>query len=227
MQHLGRILILMKINALKKELDGDTARPRRQHPHLFDQPISRPFPAGARRRTHRHPAGDAAWQYAPEPAGTWSRNEIFRKTALGIRHRHERADFGFPSTEVSWTERLRLHHSADVPDDFRHLQSRQYSGLQRFSLLMGAGNAVCGSSAIGTVSPTVQADNKAGISITIVNLDRYRADDCPTAFGRLPVWQRHAAHLRQWVAPSNRSAKSLPPPNSSMTKSSPWQPSSS
>lgn len=42
---------------------------------------------------------------------------------------------------------------------------------RRFSLLMGAGNAVCGSSAIGTVSPIVQADNKdKGISITIVNL---------------------------------------------------------
>ncbi|WP_434351325.1 YeiH family protein [Trichococcus flocculiformis] len=42
---------------------------------------------------------------------------------------------------------------------------------KRFSLLMGAGNAVCGSSAIGTVSPVVQADNKEkGISITIVNL---------------------------------------------------------
>ena len=42
---------------------------------------------------------------------------------------------------------------------------------KRFSLLMGAGNAVCGSSAIGTVSPIVKADNKdKGISITIVNL---------------------------------------------------------
>ena len=42
---------------------------------------------------------------------------------------------------------------------------------KRFSLLMGAGNAVCGSSAIGTVSPIVQADNKEkGISITTVNL---------------------------------------------------------
>ena len=42
---------------------------------------------------------------------------------------------------------------------------------KRFSLLMSAGNAVCGSSAIGTVSPIVQADNKEkGISITIVNL---------------------------------------------------------
>lgn len=42
---------------------------------------------------------------------------------------------------------------------------------KRFALLMGAGNAVCGSSAIGTVSPIVQADNKdKGISITIVNL---------------------------------------------------------
>ena len=48
----------------------------------------------------------------------------------------------------------------------------KYFGFgKRFALLMGAGNAVCGSSAIGTGSPIVQADNKEkGISITIVNL---------------------------------------------------------
>jgi uncharacterized integral membrane protein (TIGR00698 family) len=48
----------------------------------------------------------------------------------------------------------------------------KYFGFgKRFALLMGAGNAVCGSSAIGTVAPIVQADNKdKGISITIVNL---------------------------------------------------------
>lgn len=42
---------------------------------------------------------------------------------------------------------------------------------KRFSLLMCAGNAVCGSSAIGTVSPILEADSKdKGISITIVNV---------------------------------------------------------
>lgn len=42
---------------------------------------------------------------------------------------------------------------------------------KKFSLLMGAGNAVCGSSAIATVSPVVEADSKdRGISITIVNV---------------------------------------------------------
>ncbi len=42
---------------------------------------------------------------------------------------------------------------------------------KKFSLLMGAGNAVCGSSAIATVSPVVKADSKdKGISITIVNV---------------------------------------------------------
>ena len=42
---------------------------------------------------------------------------------------------------------------------------------KKFSLLMGAGNAVCGSSAIATVSPVVEADSKdKGISITIVNV---------------------------------------------------------
>lgn len=42
---------------------------------------------------------------------------------------------------------------------------------RKFSLLMCAGNAVCGSSAIGTVSPIIEADEKdKGISITVVNL---------------------------------------------------------
>lgn len=42
---------------------------------------------------------------------------------------------------------------------------------KKFSLLMSAGNAVCGSSAIGTVSPILAADSKdKGISITIVNV---------------------------------------------------------
>ena len=42
---------------------------------------------------------------------------------------------------------------------------------KKFSLLMCAGNAVCGSSAIGTVAPIVDTDSKdKGISITIVNV---------------------------------------------------------
>lgn len=42
---------------------------------------------------------------------------------------------------------------------------------KKFSLLMGAGNAVCGSSAIGTVSPVIDASEKdKGLSITIVNV---------------------------------------------------------
>lgn len=42
---------------------------------------------------------------------------------------------------------------------------------KKFSLLMGAGNAVCGSSAIGTVSPVIKADDKdKGMSITAVNI---------------------------------------------------------
>lgn len=42
---------------------------------------------------------------------------------------------------------------------------------RKFSLLMGAGNAVCGSSAIATVSPVLKADSKEkGLSITIVNV---------------------------------------------------------
>lgn len=42
---------------------------------------------------------------------------------------------------------------------------------KKMSLLMGAGNAVCGSSAIGTVSPVIEADKKdKAMSITIVNV---------------------------------------------------------
>lgn len=48
---------------------------------------------------------------------------------------------------------------------------RKLGFKKKFSLLMCAGNAVCGSSAIGTVSPVVNANSKdKGISITIVNL---------------------------------------------------------
>ncbi|UUV18444.1 YeiH family protein [Fusobacteria bacterium ZRK30] len=42
---------------------------------------------------------------------------------------------------------------------------------KKFTYLMGSGNAVCGSSAIGAVSPVVKPEqNDLGISITIVNL---------------------------------------------------------
>lgn len=52
-----------------------------------------------------------------------------------------------------------------------YLIGRKMGFGKKFSLLMGAGNAVCGSSAIATVSPTVQADSKdKGIAITIVNV---------------------------------------------------------
>lgn len=48
---------------------------------------------------------------------------------------------------------------------------RKLGFAKKFSLLMCAGNAVCGSSAIGTVAPIVDADSKdKGISITIVNV---------------------------------------------------------
>lgn len=49
--------------------------------------------------------------------------------------------------------------------------SRKFNFSKKFSLLMGAGNAVCGSSAIGTVAPVIQADSKEkGISIASVNI---------------------------------------------------------
>ncbi|KDE73070.1 membrane protein [Fusobacterium necrophorum BFTR-2] len=49
--------------------------------------------------------------------------------------------------------------------------SRKFGFGKKFSLMMGAGNAVCGSSAIGTVAPILEADSKdKGISITCVNI---------------------------------------------------------
>ncbi len=48
---------------------------------------------------------------------------------------------------------------------------RKLGFARKFSLLMCAGNAVCGSSAIGSVAPVVEADSKdKGLSITIVNV---------------------------------------------------------
>lgn len=48
---------------------------------------------------------------------------------------------------------------------------RKLGFTKKFSLLMCAGNAVCGSSAIGSVSPIVKPDSKdKGLSITIVNI---------------------------------------------------------
>lgn len=52
-----------------------------------------------------------------------------------------------------------------------YIIGRKFGFGKKFSLLMSAGNAVCGSSAIATVSPVVKADSKdKGISITIVNV---------------------------------------------------------
>lgn len=52
-----------------------------------------------------------------------------------------------------------------------YLIGKRLGFRKKFCLLMCAGNAVCGSSAIGTISPVVGADAKdKGISITIVNI---------------------------------------------------------
>lgn len=52
-----------------------------------------------------------------------------------------------------------------------YIIGRKIGFNKKFSLLMGAGNAVCGSSAIATVSPVINADTKEkGISITVVNV---------------------------------------------------------
>lgn len=48
---------------------------------------------------------------------------------------------------------------------------RKLKFTRKFSLLMCAGNAVCGSSAIGSIAPVVDADSKdKGLSITMVNV---------------------------------------------------------
>lgn len=52
-----------------------------------------------------------------------------------------------------------------------YLLGRAFGMGKKFCLLMGAGNAVCGSSAIASVSPVIEADTKdKGIAITIVNV---------------------------------------------------------
>lgn len=54
---------------------------------------------------------------------------------------------------------------------FAYLIGKKMRFHRKFALLMCAGNAVCGSSAIGSVAPILEADEKdKGISITIVNL---------------------------------------------------------
>lgn len=52
-----------------------------------------------------------------------------------------------------------------------YLIGRKLRFSRKFSLLMCAGNAVCGSSAIGSIAPVVNADSKdKGLSITMVNV---------------------------------------------------------
>lgn len=160
-----------------------------QHPHLLGQPISRPLPAHFGRRAHRHPLGDATGQHAPKPAGTGERYEILRKTATGIRHRPERADSGFPSTEVGRTERLRLHHAANVADDFRDLQSGQILWFrQTFLALDGRRQR-----SLRLVRHRDRFADCPGRQQGQRHLDhhrqsyRYRADDPVAAFGRLPL----------------------------------------
>ncbi|MEG0329541.1 MAG: putative sulfate exporter family transporter [Longicatena sp.] len=52
-----------------------------------------------------------------------------------------------------------------------YIIGRKLHFTKKFSLLMCSGNAVCGSSAIGSIAPIIDADsNDKGISITIVNV---------------------------------------------------------
>lgn len=172
MQHLGRILILMKINALKKELDGVLPGLAASILiSLISQFLARFLPA----------LGAALIAIL---LGMLLGNTLLNRPELG--------------QGTKFSEKRLLEYAIVMNGlilDFQVLKSAGIKGFvfivlqmgltilvtyrlgkvfgfgKRFSLLMSAGNAVCGSSAIGTVSPIVQADNKEkGISITIVNL---------------------------------------------------------
>ena len=172
MQHLGRILILMKINAIKKELDGILPGLAASIViSLVSQFLARFLPT----------LGAALIAIL---LGMLLGNTVLNRPELG--------------SGTKFSEKRLLEYAIVLNGlilDFQVLKSAGIKGFvfillqmgltifvtyrlgkvfgfgKRFSLLMSAGNAVCGSSAIGTVSPIVQADNKEkGISITIVNL---------------------------------------------------------
>ena len=172
MQHLGRISTLMKINALKKELDGVLPGLAASIAiSLVSQFFARFLPT----------LGAALIAIL---LGMLLGNTVLNRPELG--------------SGTKFSEKRLLEYAIVLNGlilDFQVLKSAGIKGFvfillqmgltifvtyrlgkvfgfgKRFSLLMGAGNAVCGSSAIGTVSPIVQADNKEkGISITIVNL---------------------------------------------------------
>ena len=172
MQQLGRISTLMKINALKKELDGVLPGLAASIAiSLVSQFFARFLPT----------LGAALIAIL---LGMLLGNTVLNRPELG--------------SGTKFSEKRLLEYAIVLNGlilDFQVLKSAGIKGFvfillqmgltifvtyrlgkvfgfgKRFSLLMGAGNAVCGSSAIGTVSPIVQADNKEkGISITIVNL---------------------------------------------------------
>ncbi|AOR24116.1 YeiH family protein [Clostridium taeniosporum] len=54
---------------------------------------------------------------------------------------------------------------------FTYFMGKKLGFSKKYSLLMASGNAVCGSSAIAAVAPTINADSKdKAISVTIINL---------------------------------------------------------
>ena len=172
MQHLGRLLALMKINALKKELDGI----------LPGLAVSILISLVSQFFARFLPTLGAA--LIAILLGMLLGNTLLNRSGL--------------SQGTKFSEKRLLEYAIVLNGlilDFQVLKSAGLKGFvfiilqmsltifvtynlgkyfgfgKRFSLLMGAGNAVCGSSAIGTVSPIVKADNKdKGISITIVNL---------------------------------------------------------
>lgn len=73
--------------------------------------------------------------------------------------------------ELGWRGLLFIAIQMALTIAVAYLIGRKLGFGKKFSLLMGAGNAVCGSSAVATVSPVVKANAKdKGISITIVNV---------------------------------------------------------
>mgnify|MGYP002231013906 CR=1 FL=1 len=101
-----------------------------------------------------------------------SRNQLFWEKFIRIFHRINRCYLIVKWNFCAWFERNWIYCDTNVSYDMCRLSSwKSIWHEKKFRLLMGAGNAVCGSSAIASVSPILDADTKdKGIAITIVNV---------------------------------------------------------
>lgn len=100
------------------------------------------------------------------------RAQNFPKKTFRVFHCSKWIDFGYCYYERSGNTRCYFIVCQMVLTIVAaYVISRKFGFGKKFSLMMGAGNAVCGSSAIGTVAPILEADSKdKGISITCVNI---------------------------------------------------------